>query len=179
MNSLRILSRFALMGSLVTTVAQAQIGQANRIQELHPFLNEQYADPNYRSAVQGDDVLHWAYAAIPTAHLSNGILQLPGSPAARIYTDIYSLRNLDLTSGLQQIQALCILVNSSADLNLVIPADKLLTFPALRYIIFISSIPLCAEQSEATECQASTLSALFRGELPASIQIFYTISIPE
>lgn len=123
---------------------------------------------------------HLANDNIPTKHYRDGQLVKDCLKPQRIFINRTALQSvLNDKESIEQSEILIIKINSLKDLQFSILLENLQAFSNLKYLVVQSSIDLCSASSDSSNCEMEALRSFLIGSAPASVEIFYQISIDE
>ena len=129
-----------------------------------------------------NSVKELSQGSVPSIFLKEGNINLtdPNKTPLRIITDAESISSLYISNQLfSQVEMIIIQINESSDLTLEVNLASLSQFTSLKYLYFLSSINLCGNQPNNSDCEKTALNNVLNGSTLSPILVAYTSEVSE
>ncbi len=115
----------------------------------------------------------------PTLYYRNyQVIQSDDGIPVRINADAESLQLLAGSNPLfSQVQLLCIKIEKPEDIQSVLDLSDMTGFLNLKYIYFLCTYQLCADQPGDSLCEKQKIAAMLQGNETAGLNILYAVNI--
>jgi hypothetical protein len=96
----------------------------------------------------------------------------------RLYSDVSSLQLLTGSNPLfSQVRLLCIKVEKPEDLQSVLDLSGLNGISKLKYVYFLCTFSVCADQQGDGSCEKEKIASMMSGAEPEGVDILYSVNI--
>jgi len=164
---------FAL--SLVLIVLSSN-GQ--QIQELNKKLAIMKASPDPSIRAEGVHLDSLVYNIQPTLYFENGqLVVVPTETPISVNTDVASL-NMVLNASYNQVEIICIKIQSLQDLQMYLTLSILSGYSDLRYVYFLCTFDICPGQIAKDTCELEKIANMVNVGGNTIISVIYSVSIP-
>jgi len=143
--------------------------------EINEAIKSMLASDNPAIVSEGKRLQSLVQDKQPKLYLKNGVEKLAGENAPKVIdTDVASLRKLYETNSLyNQVEIIVVHIHNNNDLSALLDIESLLSLSALKYIYFLSDIPICS----GSGCEPDRIATMVKGNETQNHLILFEISV--